>query len=155
MSTAAGVSATTDMPTTYVPTTYVPTATMKAAAGWVSAATSVKATASARMTAAMKATVAMESAAVASVISAASIADEAMTAPTMAVAPVRPRSNAEENSVVEVARSVIPVWCAGVGGIAVIAILAGRRPATHADTNGDLSFCLGCHRKRDKYGCAR
>lgn len=124
------------------------------AANGVSTTSSVIAATAARTTATVVAATAMESAAVAAVISAATIAGEAVTAPAMTVAPIGPWTNAEENPVVEVARTVVSVGCAAVWRVAVIAVLADRRATADAYANGDLSFCLGCHRKRGKYCCA-
>jgi hypothetical protein len=113
------------------------------------AATAVTATAVEAATTTMVATAAMIAAAVETVaaviatvtpinitaVVATTGAVEAMTAPPMAIAPVSPRAHAEEDAVVEVARTVIPVRSAGVGSVIVVAPGAGGRRTANPYAN--------------------
>jgi hypothetical protein len=95
------------------------------------------------------ATVAAASAGVvagASVEASATLTAEAMVAPAVAVAPVGPGTDAEEDAVVEVARAVVAVRSATVGGIAVIAVLADGLRAVIATPEVDANADLGVGR---------
>jgi len=68
--------------------------------------------------------------------------DEAMRAPAVAIAPVRPWANAEEDAVIEVARTVKAAGCALIGRVLIVAVGAGWRDA---DIDGDLR--VACRRE--------
>jgi hypothetical protein len=82
----------------------------------------------------------------ASVEATATLTAEAMVAPAVAVAPVGPGTDAEEDAVVEVARAVVAVRSATVGGIAVIAVLADGLRAVIATPEVDANADLGVGR---------
>gem|GEM_PF-3853469 len=66
--------------------------------------------------------------------------DETMVSPAVAIAPLVPRADAEEDSVIEVARSVESDGSAGVGRIVVVAVGTDRRRASDANDNLRLSW---------------
>lgn len=78
-------------------------------------------------TAATESTVGCHSAA--AVIASAAFAAEAMPAPAVVITPARPGPHAQEDAVVEIARSVIAHRRAGIRGVIVIAIRAVRLDA--------------------------
>jgi hypothetical protein len=80
----------------------------------------------------------------AAVVVASAVAREAMAAPAVAVAPVAPGTDAEEDSVIEVARAVEAVGSASVGRIVVVAVGAYRWGTTDVDPYHDLSLCHRC-----------
>lgn len=142
---AATMTAATVVTTTAMATATVVTAT---AAGSAMEATTVVAIA-------VKASRTMVVTAVRAIgVASAATAVEAMTAPAVAVAPVGPGTYAEEEAVVEVARTIPSVWCTGVGSVVVVAPLAdggaaylNANRAADANTNADLRASC-CRRDR-------
>jgi hypothetical protein len=65
----------------------------------------------------------------------ATAAIKAMTSPAMVVAPVSPRTYAEEDAVVEVAGTVVPVRSASIGSVVVVAPRAGGRRTANPYAN--------------------
>jgi hypothetical protein len=65
---------------------------------------------------------------------------EAMAAPAVAVAPVGPGTYAEEDAVIEVARTVVPVGCTGVRSVVIVAPLADGRTT---NVNANLRAAYG------------
>jgi hypothetical protein len=65
---------------------------------------------------------------------------EAMPTPAVAISPVRPGTDAQEDTVVEITRPVIAPLCATVGRIVVIAPGTDRRSYSNPDADADL--CL-------------
>ena len=68
----------------------------------------------------------------------------AASVPTMVPAPPVPRTNAQENAVVEPLRAVVSVGCARIRRIRVIAVGADRRWADISRTNSDGHW-THCH----------
>ena len=60
------------------------------------------------------------------VIPSASTIDEAMATPAVVIAPAGPGAHAQEDAVIEIARSIEPIGRAGIGGIVVVAIGTDR-----------------------------
>lgn len=79
----------------------------------------------------------------ASVVAASAIVMEAMAAPAVRITPASPWSNAEEDAVVEISRSVEAHWRAFVGRGFVVTVRANRRWG--ADFNRNL--CASCWRQ--------
>jgi len=84
----------------------------------------------------------------AGVISTSAGRHEAMAAPAIAIAPVPPGTDAEKDSVIEIARAVEADRGTGVGSVVVITVRANRRRPT--DVDGDL--CAGLWRRRGHQG---
>jgi len=79
--------------------------------------------------------------AAAAAIATAAVVVEAMSAPAVAVSPAGPGAHAEEDAVIEVARAIVAIGRAGVGGVVVVSPLADRRWAADADEH--LGVCCG------------
>lgn len=73
-------------------------------------------------------------------ISSAAGGDKAMAAPTVVISPTGPRTHAQEDAVVEVARPVITNRGAGIRCIAVIAVRTDRWWPPYADGNLRIRF---------------
>jgi hypothetical protein len=81
------------------------------------------------------------------------VATEAMAAPAIVISPAEPRSDAEEDAIVEIFRSPETGRSTGIGRVVVISIgTYGRRPAydygrrtTNLDPDSDL--CCSCRCK--------
>jgi hypothetical protein len=69
-------------------------------------------------------------------VPASTTAAEAMSAPAVAIAPVRPRANAQEDAVIEIARPIKTTGRAAVRRIVIVAI--GTDGWIYADADGDL-----------------
>src|ERR1700722_3156170 len=85
-------------------------------------------------------------------ISSSSGALKAMFAPAVAVAPVRPRTHAQEDTVIEIARPIETTGRAAVRCIVVIAVGTDR---LNADAHVDANLCTGGWRQAqgDEQGC--
>lgn len=144
VSATASMSAAAAMASTAVESTAataMSTATVEASAALgVTTAVVTSAIATAAVAAATVAASATGVVAGATVEASATLTAEAMVAPAVAVAPVGPRTDAEEDAVVEVARAVVAVGSATVGGVAVVAVLAGGWRATEVDADADLGL---------------
>lgn len=120
-------------------TVSMPTATVRSAAVRCRSMRHAMACARARATAVVFSSIrrmlAISRAAHSSVVPSSAIAAEAMTSPAVAVTPAGPRTHAEEDAVVEIARSVIPPRCAGIRRISVVAVGTDR---LNADVDGNL-----------------
>src|SRR5271163_3809603 len=84
----------------------------------------------------MRAAIARE----ATVISSTAGSDKAMASPTVVIAPAGPRTHAQKDAVVEVARPVITNRGAGIRCIAVVAVRRDGRRTTYGDGNLRIRF---------------
>jgi hypothetical protein len=72
---------------------------------------------------------------------------------TVAIAATEPGAGADEEAAVEPLRAVVAIGSAGVGGVVVVAVLAGGRAV--AESYDDLSLGLGCGRDGESNCCEK
>jgi len=77
--------------------------------------------------------IASDAASAACDISSAATAGKAMFAPPVAIAPVRPGTDAQKDAAIEITRPIEAVRSAGIGRVVVITVRADRWRAAYAD----------------------
>jgi hypothetical protein len=131
--------------------TSVTSTAMEAATAVIAATTVITTTARASVEAVATVITAMMTVDIAVIIATATTV-EAMTAPAMAISPVSPGTYAEEDAIVEVAVTVVPVGRACIGSVIIVSPLAGGGRTANADANlrtanGDTNPYLSASRR--------